>query len=107
MIIPNGHIRWRHAVPAKTDPETGFSGAVAATWGDPVECQYVAVDVDRLALSSSGEHVTSASYRIYLDEGSELGDRLRLFSDGGDVVGEFSVRWREELRAVCEVRLWV
>ena len=109
MIIPNGTIEFKQKTSGGIDPETGYAiRSSDVKWSNPLPCQIVTNSHNALALSKQGEHITSASYQVLIDEQPfEGGEQIRLTYDTGKVLGEFSVKHIEPLEAVCQVRFWI
>lgn len=57
---------------------------------------------------SNGEHYIKATYQILIDQGNEISaEQIRLKTEDGVLLGEFSIKQKEDLQAVCQIRLWV
>ena len=94
MIIENGAIEFKRKAPGAVDPTTGYPTKAQDTeWSDPIPCQYIPVRRTLLSRDSSGERMTTASFRILVEE-QRLPDseQVRL-TDGrtGISLGEFSL----------------
>jgi hypothetical protein len=108
MIIENGTIELKQkATAAGIDPETGYPvKPEAATWGDPIPCQYYANKYSNLG-RVNGEHFTTAEYTVLIELQPFDAEQIRLKDRQGNEVGEFSVIQTEPLEAVCELRILV
>lgn len=107
MIIENGTIE----VKRKTgggglDPVTCYPKKAEASWGEPIPCQYIPNQHNKLGVVN-GEHFTIASYTVLIEEQEFNAEQIRLKDLNGNVVGEFSVISVEPLTAVCEIRILV
>lgn len=107
MIIANGTIELKRKAATGIDAETGYPVRPSEVeWGSPIPCQIVPNSYNMLG-QSNGEHVTIASYQIYIDEQPVEGERLRLRRADGTLVGEFSMMEIRPLQAVCETLIIV
>lgn len=107
MIIQNGTIEPKIKTGGGIDLETGYSKAVSFSWGTPIPCQYSAAKYNQLACLI-GEHITTASYTILIDQQPLAGiEQVRLKDLSGNEVGEFSIKQIEPLDAVCQTRITV
>ena len=108
MIIQNGTIEIKNkATAGGIDPATGYPvKPSAASWGAPIPCQYIANKYNNLG-KVNGEHFTTASYQVLIEEQDITGEQLRLKDLKGNLVGEYSIIQVEPLEAVCEVRILI
>lgn len=108
MIIENGTIEVQRSNGGGIDATTGFPTAASASWGIPIPCQFSPVKVNRLA-QSQGEPVIEKSFTILIEEQPQefAAERVRLKTDTGRVVGEFSIISAEPLEAVGQVKITV
>ena len=108
MIIPNGTIEVQNLAGGGIDPETGFPSTGAASWGEPVPCQFSPVRQDYRA-TVDGEPAKTLSFSILIEEQQPpfTADRLRLRDSGGALLREFSVESVEHLEAVGQTRITV
>ena len=90
------------------DTTTGFPRIATPLWGDPIPCQIQPVKVNRLA-QSDGEPVIEKSFTVLIEEQTQefTADRVRLKTDTGRTIGEFSVISAEPLEAVGQVKITV
>lgn len=103
MIIPNGTLEFKTKQVRGADPNTGYPLPPEETWGEPVPCQYY--QNSRNMLAQVGKETRDlASYTILI-EGKAQGESMRLTSDDGTIVGEFSAVSIEELRAVGQTKI--
>lgn len=107
MIIQNGTIQIKRKTVSGIDPETGYARKPSAVdWDQPIPCQYLVNSYNALAIVNN-EHVTAATYQVLIDEQPFDGQQVRLMDSEGKVLGDFSIKQIEPLRAVCEIRLWI
>ncbi len=106
MIIPNGTIEAQNLAGGGIDPETGFPTTGAASWGEPVPCQFSPVKQDYRA-TVDGEPARTLSFSILIEGQPFTADRLRLRDSGGALIREFSVESVEHLEAVGQTRITV
>lgn len=108
MIIVNGTLEPKIKQAGGIDPDTGYAAKpTAEQWGRPIPCQIVAQSFDRMAVTRQGEHVTAATYAVYIDMQPFSYEQVRLTGRQGHQLGEFSVTHTEPLEAVGQLRLWV
>jgi len=108
MIIVNGYIKVKGKTGGGLDPVTGYPTTPTATWGDPIQCQYVP-SAQNLQAEADNEPVTLRRYAIFL-EGYQscevyVDEQIALFDGCNHIIGEFSVRSVTPLLAVDETRL--
>lgn len=106
MLIENGTIEVKIKTGGGIDPKTGHPVVPAASWGQPIECQFRATKKDLLA-RSNGEPYIRASYEILIEEQPYEAEQIRLTDAWGNEKGEYSVIRIEPLLAVGKIRLWV
>ncbi len=107
MIIPNGTIEVQNLTGGGLDPETGFPTTGAATWDEPVPCQFSPVKQDYRA-TVDGEPAKTLSFSILIEQQPSFkADRLRLQDSAGTLLREFSVESVEQLEAVGQTRIIV
>lgn len=107
MIIANGTIAMKRKRAGGIDPETGRAvSSVELGYSEARPCQIVTTAKNQQA-QHEGEAVTTASYQVLIDGAPIEGEQVRLCDDAGRVIGDFSIRWQEELRAVRQWRLWM
>lgn len=107
MIIENGTIEFKLKQGGGIDPETGYPIEPAATWGQPIPCQYIPNN-NSFQGRANGEHFTVASYQILIDGMYEVAsEQLRLKDAAGKEIGQFSLISVEPLRAVDEIKIMV
>lgn len=107
MIIPNGTISIKEKRAGGIDPKTGHPlPALEERWSDPIPCQYVVNRYDAMKRDASG-FLTDASFQILIEEIPFRAEQLRLVDEFGRLIGEFSVKFIEVLRGVCEIKIWV
>ena len=106
MIIANGTIEVKHKTDGGFDPVTGYPKQSKASWGEPIQCQYMPVKHNKLA-KSNGEPVTLATYTVLIEEQDFNAEQIRLKDRAGNIIGEFSIMQIEPLEAVCEIRIMV
>lgn len=107
MIIENGTIELKSKIGGGIDPITGYPLKPSSiSWGEPIPCQYKANRYNNLG-RVNGEHFTTASFEILVEEQPITSEQLRLKDNRGGVLGEFSIISVEPLEAVCELRILV
>ena len=108
MIIQNGTIEFKLKHPVGVDAATGHPVAPKSSWSCPVPCQYLPVSHNKQAVAS-GEHYTKETYTVLVEEQyyCQCGERIRLKSLCGRVMGEYSIVSVEWLEAVCETRITI
>ena len=106
MIIANGYIETKIKTGGGIDPETDHPVAPSVSWSTPIPCQYRANKYSNKG-RVNGEAFTIASYEILVDEQPFDAEMLRLQSDNGKMLGEFSVIEIEPLQAVSQLRILV
>lgn len=106
MIIANGTIEPKIKTGGGVDRETGHPIASTSSFGTPIPCQIIANQYNALALSL-GEHVTLASYQVLIDQQEFSAEQVRMKDETGKVIGEFSIKHIEPLKAVYQIRLWI
>lgn len=111
MIISNGYIQPKHkavTTQAVIDPATGHprKGAVEASWGERIECQYSANRYNALG-RVLGEPHTERSYEILIEAQPFAAEQVRLLNLAGGTVGEFSIISATPLDAVGQIKLLV
>lgn len=107
MIIENGTIEIKTKTGGGLDPATGYPSPAQVSWGAPVPCQYTASRFSFQGKTSQGEHTTTASYTILIEERPFQAEQIRLKDRESKVVGEFSIIQVEPLEAVGEIRITV
>lgn len=107
MIIPNGHIEIKTKTGGGIDPSTGFPSPAEVSWGAPIPCQMVVSRLNKLGRTTQGEHVTTVSYSILIEDQPFSAERIRLSGNDGKVIGEFSIISMEPLEAVGQIRITV
>ena len=107
MIIENGTIQFKCKSLPTRDKQTGyFLFAKSPEWSEPVPCQYIPSRRDNLAVTSQGEHYTNTGYTILVDICHPVvSEQIKLTSDCGETLGEFSVISVEDLVAVGQRRI--
>lgn len=110
MIIANGTIQAK-TTSDKTVEFDEFGLPIEQTnadeLGEPIECQYRAVNLNYVAVTKEMAPHTLASYEILIEGGSFEAPALILKDRDGRTVGEFSVVRTEPLDAVSQVRIIV
>lgn len=107
MIIQNGTIEAKQKAGGGINPETGYPNKpTSATWEAPIPCQYSANKYSNLG-RVNGEHFTTATYTVLIEEQPFTAEQIRLKDLAGKVIGEFSVIQVEPLNAVCELRILI
>lgn len=111
MIIANGFIQPKQktaTTQAVIDPATGHprKGAVEASWGERIECQYSANRYNDLG-RVLGEPHTERSYEILIEAQPFAAEQVRLLNLNGESVGEFSIISATPLDAVGQIKLLV
>lgn len=107
MIIVNGTIEAKHKTGGGgLDPVTGYPKKAEASWGEPIPCQYIPNQHNKLGVVN-GEHFTIASYTVLIEEQEFNAEQIRLKDRTGTLLGEFSIMQVEPLEAVCEIRLTI
>lgn len=106
MIIANGYIEIKAKTGGGIDRLTGYPVAATAAWGDRIPCQYNVNNSNFLG-RSNGESFKVASYEIFI-EGTDFDcEQLRLTTNNGSILGEFSVISMSVLEAVSQTKLLV
>jgi hypothetical protein len=109
MIIENGTIQFKaKTVTVAIDPATGYPVKPSGvSWSAPIPCQYTPNSYSNLG-RVNGEHFTSASYTVLVDEQAlPDSEQLKLADCNGKELGTFSVISIEPLTAVCEIKILV
>ena len=111
MIIPNGHIEIKVKSGGGMD-EDGYPIPVSAVWGEPIRCQIVPNRSTLLGVTGkgTGEPFTVAEYSILMNEDeypADLFEQIRITDDGGNSLGEYSVKKVRHLRAVSQYEITV
>lgn len=110
MIITNGYIQPKQKTVSQAviDPATGHprKGAVEASWGERIECQYTANRYNALG-RVLGEPHTDRSYEILIEAQPFEAEQVRLLTLAGEIVGEFSIISATPLDAVSQIKLLV
>lgn len=105
MIIVNGCIECKIKTGGGINPETGHPVKTSATWGKPIPCQYI--PSINLQARTSGEPYTGSNFTILIEEMRFEAEQVRLRDLRGNVLGEYSIKAVEVLRAVCELKLTI
>jgi hypothetical protein len=107
MIIPNGYIETKVKTGGGIDDD-GYPVEPEADWGDPIPCQYTINNYSNKG-KANGEAFTIASYSILVEQMPQSYDseQIRLTSNSGKELGEFSVIDVEQLEAVSQIRITV
>nr|DAT92806.1 MAG TPA: hypothetical protein [Caudoviricetes sp.] len=107
MIIQNGTIEVKRKAGGGINLETGYPNKPAAVaWDSPIPCQYSVNKYSNLG-RVNGEHFTTATYTVLIEEQPFTAEQIRLKNLAGKVIGEFSVIQVEPLNAVCELRILI
>lgn len=107
MIIENGTIEPKVKSAGGIDPTTGYPiKPTQPQWGTPFSCQYVPNSHNNLG-RVNGEHFTTATYTVLIEEQPFTAEQIRLKDLQGNVIGEFSVISAEPLEAVCEIKILI
>lgn len=106
MIIQNGFIQFL-VEGERTFDDFGRPVLPSSAYGCCIPCQFYPNSHNDLA-RSQGEAYTSQSYTILIEPTRiQQTGRLKLTDIGGHEIGEFSVRQREPLVAVHQIRFIV
>lgn len=106
MIIPNGTIEVKIKTGGGIDPKKGYPIEVVVDWARPIPCQFQANKYDNTG-RVNGEAFTIASYEVLIDGVQFEHEQIRLKTESGKTLGEFSVIEVEPLTAVEQTKIWV
>lgn len=115
MIIPNGTISYRlhpdKPQPDMIDPRTGYPVKAEPRWSDPAPCQII-TGGGGVNLAERTQEDGAAVSRIPIEILTDIttpihGLKVRVTYDNGTDLGERTVTLKEELRAVCQIKLRV
>lgn len=108
MIIPNGTIRFASKAPTGIDPDTGHPRQPVLAYSDPVACQYMPSQHNRLAATPEGYHHTVEHYTILIDRIDSLpAEQIAIYNQRHEPLGTFSVIAVERLDTVLQTRITV
>lgn len=107
MLFTNGHIEFCTVSGGGIDPVSRYPEEVKIVWGDPVPCQWRSPKMALNARTQDGSAFKDVSYEILVEWTDISSERLRLYGDGGKLIGEFHVIRITPLREVSKVKIWV
>lgn len=107
MLFTNGYIETGRSSGGGVDDVTGYPKKVSMSWDAPVQCQFKAPKMDLRARTADGSAYRDVSYEILVEWMPVDGERLRLYTVSGKLVGEFQMIRIMPLHEVSKVKIWV
>ena len=103
MLVVNGYIKIKTVTGGGLDPN-GYPVPPTETWGNAIECQFIANSHNSQGYSNAGQFTTH-DYTVLLEMQSFPYSTIRLYNDENTLIGEFEVKHVERLLKVDKVRL--
>ena len=86
----NGSVAFKEKSGGGINPITGYPVAATVSWKTAIDCRY-AKNSENLQAKEQGEPIVQVNYTIYIAGDNTQSEQLRLYDNGGNLLGEFSV----------------